>query len=52
MDRGMTFDIRVQNVLEKKTRSDGPWCGHYGLKTLVWQTEVYHWSYWIPYGLW
>ncbi len=42
-DHGMAFDVRVQNVLEKKpgltdcgvstgvkkTRSDGPRCGHW-----------------------
>ncbi len=28
-DRGMAFDVRVQNVLEKKTWSDWPRCGHW-----------------------
>ncbi len=30
LDQGMAFDIRVQNVLEKKPWSDRPWRGHWG----------------------
>ncbi len=29
-DRGMAFDVQMQNVLEKKPRSDRPWSGHWG----------------------
>ncbi len=25
----MAFDVRVQNVLEKKPQSDSLWCGHW-----------------------
>ncbi len=27
----MVTDVQVSNVLEKKSRSDRPWCGHWGL---------------------
>ncbi len=40
-DRGMAFDVRMRTEIEKIPRSDRQWCGHWGYKNPVCQTEMW-----------